>query len=328
MDSLVNAIGAKSSTASGTISVADTNVNVTMTVDAKTSQKDGSSFGAKLAIKAKNGVAIDIAGDAVYASNGDVYFRANNLQKSLDAAIDLYISESAKDPTVKATPVSPESKAEAKSAYNSILGPVIKKIDNQWIKISVSDLKDLSQSSGTQYECTQTVIKKITANNTTESAELKELYAKNKFIVVKDNLGTKDGSLGYVVDVDEAKAKKFGDDFKNTKAYKELNDCSKSDTSQTDNTTTKTDDTKTTTPVTHIEVWVDQWSHMMTAIKGTVTASDSDKTKLDFDIKTTFNAPVTIAIPKDSISLKEVTDSVKSIFSDTSGAAESQSMPL
>lgn len=199
--------------------------------------------------------------------------------------------------------------AQNAEIYTVYFGTLIEKIDNQWIKISSDDLKDVSQEYGDQQKCLTDASKKLSADKSA-SDELVELFKKNKFIIVGEGLGTKDvngvTSLGYVLDFDADKATSFVKGIADTKYGKALKECDDTiDFSSFDGSDLSSDSTDK--PQT--QVWVSQFGHELTQIniEGKNEAGDGK-----IVLTPTFNSDVKVTVPTDVTTLKELTDEFES----------------
>ena len=121
-------------------------------------------------------------------------------------------------------------------------------------------------------------------------------------------LGTEDGSLGYVLTLDEAKAKAFGEAIEETQLAKDIRTCTGDDAAiATDDEISFKDQ--------RFEFWVDQWTHEPTRIVAQVTTTEStafattteeSATTFSIDMTTELNASVEIKAPADAKSLEDV----------------------
>lgn len=317
-DGLINAVTANTATLTGTVSYKYNNeVGFDVSLDTKGSKSNGSNIKATGSIRLKDNTKIPFEGEAMYAPNGDVYFRSSNLSKTIDTTVDTFINQ------MGGSESTAQEKKTAKTTITNTINPLIKKIDNQWVKISLDDMQEYNKDAKTQYECVQKVAKKI-ENDPQVANDIKKAYQANKLILVKESLGTVNGSMGYVIDVDKDAAKKFGEAIKNLPVSKEIVDCLESDITQDDLEAAYDseiqDDSKADS---RVEVWFDQWDHSVTRINATSAASVGAKQSLTLDLKTTFNKPVEVTLPKDAMSLKDLQNEIKKII-DANGTSIDQ----
>lgn len=262
---------------------------------------DGSSAGAAMTAHAKATITfgatnVVVDGSVLTADDGNLYFKVGN----------------AKDLAASALPML----GGGSSAETDAL---VKKIDNRWIKISAKkDEVTPTQSA----QCFSATLQKITSDTTMKS-ELTDLYAKQRFIKVKQSLAEKDGSLGYKLDVDQAKLKAFTSGVKTTKLYDELRKCDK-DFKLDEGDIAETSDSDIATDV---EVWVNKWSHELTQVKVAGQSKD-DASKGTLTLKPTFNRPVSVKAPSDALPIEELQEDVTSLMQSAAVAGTSEMSSL
>ena len=197
---------------------------------------------------------------------------------------------------------------------------LIRKVDNKWIKLTKADVEKMTNMSEKDKEvqrCAQKTFNKLSTDRKM-SDELANLYANNPLLVVKEKLGSKDGSLGYLVAGSKDNAKKLVDGIKTTQVYAELKKCDSSIKDDSFNSEDLFSDDKTTDKNDNsgrLEIWIDRWSHQLTRIEGTVEQKDSAnpgalKTVINTDIK----APISVTEPTDSITFDELNRDVEKII--------------
>ncbi len=331
LDGFTNAYKAKSSVLTGNVNFESEDTKLALTFGSNQDKNSGTSGSAKATFTDKDGNKFTFEGETLTDKESTVYFRVKNLKAGYDKMVDSYvqkqIEEYGSDGSMEMTPAEEaQLKQEVKKFYDGLINPIITKIDNRWIKVSVADLKEINAESGKEYECTQNVMKKA-MNNHKIAGQVVDVYKKNKFVIFKENLGIKAGSIGYVIDIDDEKAKQFGEGVKKLDIYKEFEGCTKkSDKSSSGSgkNDDKVDQPSTSQTTQRMEIWVDQWSHEVTSLKATATNTEDKKTqKFDMNIATKFNVPVTIDVPKDTMTLKELSAELQQIFSTFSGSSQS-----
>lgn len=231
--------------------------------------------------------------------NADVTISIGNIDYKVKASVliddksDLFIKVANLDAITAPMRVSiPES---AQGSFDDLVA----KLNDRWIKISAEELATFNQDASKSQACINNVVQQ-TENHTSLQQEIEELYKKNKFVIVSEQLGDKDGSTGYVLSVDQAKAKVFVADLKNTEVYKTLHDCDDSFTIS-DTLFEKTSEE----PTVRTEVWVSAFMHRITKVSFSTTSSDSDVTS-KVEVNPTFNGDVTIETPEQSTTLKQL----------------------
>ena len=139
------------------------------------------------------------------------------------------------------------------------------------------------------------------------SDEISNVYKKNKFLTIDQDLGSKDGSLGYTIKGSTEGLKGFVREVKNTRIYKALHDCDSSftfdenDIKASDN---KDDETK-------VEVWVDRWSHQITKV---AAKDESGSDKASFVLEPVFNKPVNVTAPEKSVTLSDLKSEIEGLM--------------
>lgn len=261
-----------------------------ITLDTASVGRESGKLDATINLEYK-GTPVAFGAKAVLSMNDNtLYFQVNDVTKALEAV-------------AKA--------ADATDELSDDYLDALKPLQNQWVKVTVDDVKKQSQSAGKDMECVVNVLKKQTNEN---SAEVAKLYKENPFIVVKDSLGVKDGRLGYTLSFDETKSKAFGDALEQTQAVKDLKACNVSGAGSTD--TSDTIDSATSDDTTYT-VWIDQWSHHLQKVEVSGTAgTGSDATNISGTIDFGYDTAVTVDIPTDAISIDEYAERIQTAMED------------
>jgi len=220
-----------------------------------------------------------IKGSGMYAENGDYYLKVTNVRELVDMLM------------------SPQSPGEMPAGVTSALNNFVTKVNDQWIKISASDIEKLGAEGVKSQTCLQDVYKKLETDKSYTN-ELGDLYEQHRFIVITRELGSKDGSLGYEVDTDIAKMKDFARGLKDTKLYKDLHGCDNSFAINENDISEESSGAKTT-----MEVWVSRWTHEITKVN---LVNEEGNERASVVLETTFNRPITITEPTQSKSVEDV----------------------
>lgn len=284
-DALVNAVRAKTISYTGSLNYtakASTSSfspsQMKITVDGKNTNVDG-EVNVNMAMT-YSGKEFKLSGSGIYDKDANLYFKINDIRKTLDSVLG-------------------SSAIEMPEVINNI----ITKVDGKWIKVSVEDTEEFNKEYSQTQTCLKDTLKKF-EDDKDATNEIINLYSKNRFIVVKEKLGSKNGSLGYVIEGDTDKSKAFVEGFNDTKVMKELQKCDESFKLDADDIkSNSTDETNG-----RVEVWVDRWSHQFTKFNLT-DKSDEGDTTLVFEPK--FNQSVSVNVPKDSISLSELKSDIE-----------------
>jgi len=240
----------------------------------------GGSVDMKLTL-ASLGKKYTIDGNGLVNDKGDVYFKIKNI----DDLVQNYR---------KAVPAS----------SHDLFDQIVAKINDKWIKISSEDLKAYSADVATTQKCVTEAFKKM-QNNESVRSEVVKIYERYPFIVIDKTLGSKDGSLGYLLNVDQNKAQSFTNAFRDTALYKSLHACdNKFNLDIGDNKSGSTMNTNTS-----FEVWIDNWTHRITK----VSISDK-KGSSNLTVMPTFNKPVSVATPSESTTLERLQQDVQQLL--------------
>lgn len=288
MDGIANAIQAKTISYAGTMNLADLD-------DKKTSVKldlKGAADGSNADLDVVATIIQDdrqyrLSGKGVFDAEGVLYVRFQDIGKMIDDVL-------------KSNPEAglPEGTAP-------LIDKLVAKLDNRWVKIRPSDLKELSGEGADALTCMKETSDML-RNDKNAKKELATLYQKNPFIRVDENLGTKNGSIGYVISPDEVKQKAFWTDMKNTALYKKLQSCGNDlEVDQEDLNSDEINSQRT-------EIWVSQWQHEITQLK--VTAEDKDGANVELVWLPIFNKEVKIDVPGDAATLSELQADIQNIM--------------
>jgi len=279
-DSIINAITAKTSIYTGTLSSNSSGMDLKVEITAKLAEPANGSMNAKVTATI-SGKKYVVNGDAFFDQKGDIYFRVGGLRSIITEAEDLI-------------------GASSSVAIKAAIDKLVDKVDNTWIMVSTDDLKTYNPEYADSKRCMDQAIKDLKKDNSLLS-EVTNLYRKHEFIVLKTNLGQQDGSFGYELKSSNKAQKAFMEGLKGTKIYKSLVACDenfKIDTSDMD-----TEDPKSSPSDVTIKLWVSTWSHQISKIEAN---SKSDNWLFKATINPQYNQKVEIDAPKASITLTEL----------------------
>ena len=313
LDGVMNAVQSKTAMVAGDMNFSSDTFDVKIKFDTKGGAEQGSSSSVTSTLALKDGPRFSLSGDGIYAANGDVYFRVKDAKKSyesaLNAAIDYFANERKKDGKT----VTDAEKKQVRAQFDAIAKPVIEKVDNQWIKVAIEDIKEYDKDAGKEYECTQRVLKRLSTDKQV-GKEIREAYLKNKVFKVTEGTGSRGDSVPYVIEVNEDAARLFERDIKELSIYKDMQQCSgdtKDSSTKPDasNNSSKNDDTQT-----RMEVWINKWNHTITGFN---VSAETKKNKMSatVDAVTQFNEVITITPPTNYKGIKEITKELESAMS-------------
>lgn len=309
-DALLNVLSQKnqSGITKATIAVKSKQVDVVIKTDAKSNEKVAEAavdidvtvkegVDKPLNFKIKADAFVDVDKEVIYIKLKDV---DSLVEKLVDVVIDAQLEQASLYSQQK--PTAKEIAALRKQILKQY-EPIVKKIDNQWIKI------DTNKESGDEanQKCFSDAYDKLRDNKEVQK-ELLDVYSKNKFLEVKDTLPTQNGQLGYVLDLDKAKLEKFADAAEKTEIGKALAKCDEAESPATSSpfapTPTESEsDFKNTT----VEVRIDQWAHTLNGIKvETEVEENGDKATLSVDATVEYKDVGELAAPKDAVDIEEL----------------------
>ncbi len=297
-DAMVNAMKAKTVAYTGefTIDITDSSAgykDLKLTVEGKNGTVDG-EVTVDFALTTTEGDEYKVSGAGLFDKDGNLFFKVNKLRELIDQF------------------------GQGRELPASITA-IIDKVDGSWVRIAADDLKEYSKEYAEQQECTRDALKKIEGNQNTAD-EVANLYRQHQFIVIKEELGVKDGNVGYVLDTDRQVAKEFVKGLKETELYKELAKCNDTleDIDEEDLTVDEDDadsDTKT-----RFAVYISRIGHELREVHFDI---EDDDAKGQLRVKTTFNAPVSIESPEDFIPLKELQKDIEAAIQEISNSYSS-----
>jgi hypothetical protein len=302
-DGVMNALRAKTMTFEG-VYEGGGETKGRLTLNGKLSDKGTGSVDASLKFSSKDPTTtteISIDGAGVLDDKGDLYLKVKNFDDVINQQIGT-------DET------SPERK--------KVLDDFTAKINDKWIKLSSDGLRQFSEGMAKSQKCLQDSVKKIQEDNKL-SSELVSLYEKHRFVTVKEKLGSKDGSLGYLLESNNAAAKEFAKGFKETQAYKDMHACDESFTVDENTFTTEANNDEET----RAELWIERWSHQITKFSVDSTNKKTSE-KNTFILEPVFNQPVTIETPKDAMSTEELETIFNEFQTGLIGQMEAEAMMM
>ena len=291
---LSGAMTATSGTANANITSEDSDYKVEAQIDTSFNQ-DGAK--ADISFNMKSGSATaEVKGSAVIInkdSSSEVYAMVDGLNESYESMYGSSLYSYAPD-----------------------MSSLFKIIDGQWVVATDEDFaSDGVFGSEAKYIDEQCVADFQTKFKTDKSysREITNAYKNNIFIDVAKELGSKDGNLGYQIQINKDKLNDFLETVKSSKIVTAYRDCAtdegKESIDQTidgliDSAGEYADDINDTTVV----VWIDRWSHELKTT--TISYEDEYNAKTEIVIDTDYTANVTIEAPDNAMPAKEFTEKV------------------
>lgn len=236
---------------------------------------------------------IAVGGKGIMADGGDMYFQLTGLVDAFKSYVQAAGSSAGDVPD---------------SFYTALA-----KLQDQWVKVSVDDMKTAGAETGAMYQCVIDAYKKHKDDST---KPVLEAYKSHSFLVKKDDLGTKDGRIGYKLGIDMTKAKEFSKAVADTDLAKDMKNCSSSGELQDINDTV---DSSAAGADATLNVWIDQWSHELKSVKYNGTMDDST-TKITYNgtMDMGYSSTVTTKAPDSSISMEEYGKRFEDVMNSTS----------
>lgn len=298
-DALVNAMTAKTTTFKVTSSSYTNGETSTMTLVGKAGHKEGASGSLRIESKTQSSDSMKVAVDFVHSVTGDDYVRLDSTE-ALRKQIIQYMSEGADS--------SSRSMAQLLDVF---LTPILERIDNKWVRFGDEEIKYLDAEAGEGYGCLEKSYE-ILGTNIDMMLELAFRYNDNKPFAVQERIGSANGKVGYTVGIDKVATKRLIESLKTTKFFQTVEGCYTQTGDLLDDLTNVISDIPQKV---RIELWIDQWTHELARIH--IDASDGklpQPNTATYDIVTSFNAPITIEIPKTSMSFQDAIPEMSQLF--------------
>lgn len=304
-DAYVNLVSAKTMQLSGNVDFEMDSINGLKLKSISYESKSDSAPGAQLDLKANLVVMssdITVGGKGMFTDNGDLYFQLNGVKDSFKTLMK----------TMGST-------QDVPAEYYAAL----EKLENQWVKVVNEDIKKGSEELAKVYQCTIDASKK---NKDSDNKDLIAAYEKYQFVQKKEDLGYKDGNVGYKLNFDEAKFKDFSKAVEETQYAKDLKDCTK-DLEETDMTAFDDDgmDNPKVDSNSSVSVWIDQWSHKLKKVEYSAAGEISDyKLGAKGEVNVGYDEKAKVVAPSDSISLDEFVERGNDLQLPVPGAASQE----
>lgn len=247
--------------------------------------------------------------DTVVDKDFNMYMKLKDAKKTAAQLEDAFFSAS---PDAKS--LNAEQKAEAKKMIAGYVDPVVSKLDNQWVKVTKDDLKQIDPKLEKLQPCIAETATMF-VNDREVKNQLTDAYMKNEFLKVEKELGNKNGSIGYTLGIDKEKANKFGEATKDSKIAKKVKDCAEQVGSSTDRASKNVNE-QTADATNEINVWIDQWSHKLTRVEMTTKSKDGSTTaKTEQNIS--YSGVPAVTVPSDARSASEVAKEIQAALPKT-----------
>lgn len=321
-DGFVNLFNNQPSSAQATMSSKNKEMDIDLSLDIKGNDKVATgTLVAKVAMKAQK---LNLEGSVNVAAtvDGDGYLKLNDVDKIADKAVDAILKAQMDQYKTYGMTITDSEIAAQKKMALAQFDPIIKKINNRWIKFSANNSGD---SASKEQKCLTDAIQKIQSDKTMRD-EFAKTYVDNKFINIKEQLGAKDGNYGFVLDFDKEKGKSFGNAVQATSFFKELDECQSISPSRDSSAYDNLGGSSASNV--RVELWVSQWSHQITSLSvaGTDASSGSSgDTKVTFGINLGYENNGDVSAPTDAIKFEDLQKEIENMMMST-GTADSASL--
>lgn len=304
-DAVMNAVQAKSLTATGKISYKTNGATVDIALN--THSKDGNgevSADAKIIIDNDTMKHDFTANGTVRVVNDTVYVKLKGIKTIVE-----------------------DMTGESGGQIPSYATSIFNKIEDKWISIKPSDYQEMDESIAKQQTCVTDLMKKLQSDKKMTN-ELTQLYKNNQILVIQDKLGSRKvnniDSLGYKVTANKDAAAGFARGLEDTAFGKELKNCNGDiDFKEIANNIAKDSSSDKNTPA--IELWVSSFGHTITEVNVN-GKEDNGNDSLSLMMQPTFNKAEAVEAPTDATPLKTILEDIQSLLKaqyGSSGVTES-----
>jgi hypothetical protein len=279
-DALVSAFKADTLQVAGSFEAKNEEFNVKVQIDAKAASKNGEAA-AKIEFKSGEQT-MKLDGAGYFGSEGDLYLKVNNAKDIINVVTG--------------------DMAKATTAFDALS----EKVSGKWIKITSKDIGEVNEDYKKSQVCIEDVIKQVNEDKSL-SNEVTKLYKNNRFIVINEKLGSKTingvGSLGYVVDIDDDKAKFFVTGLETTEIGKKFKACDETiDFKEIANALNSTEEDSTAGEG-KVQLWASRFGHQITEVRA---KGNADSTQINTVLNPVFNKPLNLKAPTSSITLESL----------------------
>ena len=200
--------------------------------------------------------------------------------------------------------------------------PLVKKLENRWVKTSLDELmsSDDSEDSNEVLTCILDALGNIdTAKYAQQS---KDIFQKNNYFKAGD-VKSADGNFVIKASIDQAKLEAYNKALLETDFVKSLTECSKNQDASVD-----VDEEQELTQLKNTELVISRWGHELKAIRSdvnTTVTTGSEKTNQSIKLDVEFSWPkrMDIKAPSDAIDSKAWLQEIEAQLENMGGAAPS-----
>lgn len=311
MDGLTNLLTKAPKSTVLTANYENNGMKVALSADVKSSEQLND---AKITVSyADSKEAIDLSASAnvvTKSQDGTVYLKLNDIREPIEKIINKFARTQAAAAAQQGVDVE-KMRVDTERELLKQASPIIAKVESKWIKIAAE--KGSSTADSEMQTCLNNLAKKIENDKATQN-ELMKAYSDNKFIVVKEQLGVKDGSYGYVLGFDKVKANTFVKAIDSTQFAKSLSHClgaSHESSSSIGDVSGVDENFKDS----RFELWVSQDSHQITAVNAQATHLDNgNESKVKLGVTFSYEPVQALSEPTDAVDGKALFQEIQMLF--------------
>ena len=205
-----------------------------------------------------------------------LYARVSDFDKIVDSIIDASIERLLAE-SDDASEITDEEIAMVRLQVEQMFAPMSQKINNQWMRFP---LEEMSQDNE-EATCLLDTFKKLSTDSDVQR-QMADIYSQNNFLVVSEEVGERDGSVGYRVSFDSEQISSFADEVKSSDYGQQIIDCGSSELDEVESA--QGDDIKDY----NLVLWVNRASSTLTGVDidlvvdGDEAGDTKAEVKLDF----------------------------------------------
>lgn len=308
----------------GTVTVESPELSLAMEID---SRIDGVKEAYELKVSVQQPESpletIDLSLDLVYPDDGAFYARVTDLDKIVDSIVDLSM-EQVRANSDESAQIPSDQEALIRAQVEQMFNPIVEKINNQWVRFSIEE----SSEQTAEATCLVDAVQKLNTDKDTQK-EISRIYSENSFLIVSEEVGKRDGSTGYKIDLKDEQASQRFNSFKEALIEsdygKEILACDAFELEDFDFTEEGTD-TKDETLV----LWVNKSSNTLTGVDLSFGV-DQDEQDMKFEAKldlTSSGEAGAIEAPQDARDFEELMQEVMSAMFGGGVSSQDQIQPI
>lgn len=208
--------------------------------------------------------------NGVLDNNGTIYFKADDLDKVVNSAIDAYVDSLYGDSYGYSYYMDANA---TKQEIRTRIDPLVQEINNQWVKI---DTKTINDDDNQETKCVSEAFDQF-RKDPQQIRELVSLYKEHEFLIINNQRSGNNGSTGFEIDLRSQQArekmKSFGQAFETSTLGKRLAECtdgsSSSDSQSSEDLFDENDEAS-------LVIWVNTWTHSLTRVDLNLRDHDED----------------------------------------------------